>query len=78
MTKEGHLAQPAVIIGQMGVHQRPSQPARYARHPRTGEIWLHEHGPKGGDEINILSRGNYGWPIVSHGREYYGGKVGKG
>ncbi len=45
-------------------------------HPQTGEIWLHEHGPRGGDEINLVQRGaNYGWPIVTYGREYYGPKI---
>ena len=39
--------------------------------PETKEIWTHEHGPKGGDEINLLIAGeNYGWPLVSHGFEY--------
>ena len=39
--------------------------------PETQEIWSHEHGPKGGDEINIIIAGdNYGWPLVSHGFEY--------
>jgi glucose/arabinose dehydrogenase len=42
-------------------------------HPGTGEIWQHENGPNGGDEINILKAGaNYGWPIVSYGRTYPG------
>lgn len=40
-------------------------------HPHTGELYAHEHGPKGGDEINIIKAGeNYGWPLVSHGKEY--------
>jgi glucose/arabinose dehydrogenase len=44
-----------------------------AVHPGTGEIWQHENGPNGGDEINILKPGgNYGWPIVSYGRTYPG------
>jgi glucose/arabinose dehydrogenase len=44
-----------------------------AMHPGTGEIWLNENGPNGGDEINILKAGkNYGWPIVSYGRQYTG------
>jgi glucose/arabinose dehydrogenase len=44
-----------------------------AVHPRTGEMWLNENGPNGGDEINILKPGaNYGWPIVSYGRTYPG------
>ena len=43
--------------------------------PANGDIWAHEHGPRGGDEINILrpasdAGANYGWPKVSHGREY--------
>lgn len=41
--------------------------------PETGAIWMHEHGPRGGDEVNIVQAGqNYGWPVVSFGREYYG------
>ena len=39
----------------------------------TGEIWLHEHGPRGGDEVNLLVAGaNYGWPLVTHGIDYDG------
>lgn len=42
-------------------------------HPQTGEIWSHEHGPRGGDEINILRAGNnYGWPDVTYGIDYSG------
>jgi aldose sugar dehydrogenase len=44
-----------------------------AMHPMTGEMWLNENGPNGGDEINILKAGaNYGWPTVSYGRQYTG------
>ena len=44
-------------------------------HPETGAIWTHEHGPKGGDEINIISAGkNYGWPKISYGVNYSGTK----
>jgi glucose/arabinose dehydrogenase len=44
-----------------------------AMHPGTGEMWLNENGPNGGDEINILKPGlNYGWPTVSYGRTYPG------
>lgn len=54
-------------------------PQGMAIHPETGAIWVNEHGPRGGDEINILTAGaNYGWPLVSHGREYSGGPVGEG
>ncbi|MCG7201179.1 PQQ-dependent sugar dehydrogenase [Marinobacter pelagius] len=42
-------------------------------HPETGDIWTHEHGPRGGDEINILSAGtNYGWPEITYGIDYSG------
>jgi len=41
--------------------------------PLTGSVWLHEHGPKGGDELNKISAGaNYGWPLVTYGRNYDG------
>ena len=44
-----------------------------AVHPRTGQMWQTENGPNGGDEINILKPGaNYGWPMVSYGRQYTG------
>jgi glucose/arabinose dehydrogenase len=51
-----------------------------AVNPATGQIWLHEHGPRGGDEINIVEAGlNYGWPVVSYGAEYASGRpVGEG
>ena len=42
-------------------------------------LWSNEHGPKGGDEINIIRSGlNYGWPIITHGKEYFGPKIGEG
>jgi glucose/arabinose dehydrogenase len=42
-------------------------------HPETGEVWTHEHGPRGGDEINILRAGtNYGWPEITYGIGYSG------
>jgi glucose/arabinose dehydrogenase len=47
-----------------------------AVNPETGELWETEQGPSGGDELNILRAGrNYGWPIVSYGREYWGSRV---
>ena len=54
-------------------------PQGIARNPLTGAIWVSEHGPQGGDEINELHRGaNYGWPLVTYGEEYGGGKIGMG
>ena len=50
-----------------------------ALHPETGRLWTNEHGPRGGDEINIPEAGkNYGWPVVTYGREYSGLAVGSG
>ncbi|QQP91198.1 PQQ-dependent sugar dehydrogenase [Skermanella sp. TT6] len=50
-----------------------------ALHPETGVLWVNEHGPRGGDEINIPEAGkNYGWPVVSYGVEYDGSPVGTG
>lgn len=47
-----------------------------AQHPITGEIWATEHGPMGGDELNILKKGaNYGWPIITYGVDYDGSIV---
>ena len=46
-------------------------PQGIAKNPATGAIWAHEHGPKGGDEINIIKKGaNYGWPLVTYGIDY--------
>lgn len=54
-------------------------PEGLAFNPATGELWEQEHGPMGGDEINIISKGgNYGWPLVSYGRNYDGSPVGEG
>ncbi len=50
-----------------------------AIHPVSGKLWAIEHGPRGGDEINIAEPArNYGWPVVSHGVEYSGLPVGSG
>ncbi len=49
-----------------------------AQHPVTGEIWATEHGPMGGDEVNILKNGaNYGWPVITYGVDYDGSVVSK-
>ena len=46
-------------------------PQGAALHPSTGDLWVSEHGPQGGDEINrVLAGKNYGWPVISHGQEY--------
>lgn len=51
-------------------------PMGLAFHPVTGELWAAEHAPQGGDEVNIIRPGhNYGWPVVSYGRDYSGPRV---
>lgn len=55
-------------------------PQGAAIHPGTGELWTHEHGPQGGDELNLDRPGrNYGWPVITHGRNYgTGTSIGEG
>ncbi len=44
-----------------------------------GQLWAHEHGPQGGDELNLVQAGkNYGWPVITYGENYGGGKIGDG
>ena len=50
-----------------------------ALNPATGELWIADHGAKGGDEINIPQAGkNYGWPVITYGVDYSGAKIGEG
>lgn len=51
-----------------------------ALHPATGLLWTHEHGPQGGDEVNVIRAGtNYGWPVITYGVNYgFGTKIGEG
>ena len=48
-------------------------PQGLVKHPESGAIWDHEHGPRGGDEINVIKKGkNYGWPVITYGINYSG------
>jgi aldose sugar dehydrogenase len=50
-----------------------------AIHPETGIPWLHEHGARGGDEVNVVRPGvNYGWPVITYGIDYSGAPIGEG
>lgn len=50
-----------------------------ALHPETGRLWTVEHGARGGDELNHPEAGkNYGWPVITYGRDYSGAKIGEG
>ena len=84
ITKEGKPAP-----GNPFVNQKDAMPEIFAYgirnaqsldiHPVTGEVWEAEFGPRGGDEVNIIKAGkNYGWPTITYGTEYSGGKVGDG
>ena len=65
------------VKGLFSIGHRNAQGA--ALHPETGELWVVEHGARGGDEVNRALKGkNYGWPIISYGRHYWGGKIGEG
>ncbi len=71
------VADPGVLHEIWSIGHR--NPQGLAQHPETGEIWEHEHGPKGGDEINIITPSlNYGWPVICHGIDYDGSPIGAG
>jgi glucose/arabinose dehydrogenase len=75
---DGKVPDDNPFVGQAGV--RPEiwsyghrNPQGAALNPWTGTLWENEHGPQGGDEINIIERGkNYGWPMATHGINYSG------
>ena len=79
---DGSIPADNPLVGQAGQaaeiwswgHRNPQG---MALHPDTGAPWLNEHGPRGGDEINAPQPGiNYGWPVITYGREYYGPSIG--
>lgn len=54
-------------------------PQGLAWNPKTQELWEAEYGPRGGDELNLIQPGrNYGWPVITYGREYWGPSIGEG
>lgn len=54
-------------------------PQGLAIHPTSGQLWEHEHGPRGGDEVNVIAKGkNYGWPVIGYGIDYSGAKIHQG
>ena len=78
LNDDGSIPKDNPFVGQAGAKEAiytfgNRNPQGMAKHPETGEIWAHEHGPKGGDEINIIKKGaNYGWAIVTYGIDYDG------
>lgn len=74
---DGSIPQDNPFVGREGADEIWSYGHRNVQgaaiHPETGELWISELGPRGGDEVNISRAGqNYGWPLVSHGRHYSG------
>ena len=73
---DGRVPADNPFVGQAGARQEiwsygHRNPQGAALNPRTGQLWTHEHGPRGGDEINIpLAGKNYGWPLATHGVNY--------
>lgn len=84
LTRDGEAVSDNPFAGQAGykpeiwsIGHRNPQSATI--NPANGELWTVEHGAQGGDEVNIPEAGkNYGWPVISYGRHYSGGKIGEG
>jgi glucose/arabinose dehydrogenase len=78
LNDDGSIPKDNPFVGQAGAKEAiytygNRNPQGMAKHPETGEIWSHEHGPQGGDEINIAKKGaNYGWSVVTYGIDYDG------
>ena len=78
LNDDGSIPKDNPFVGQAGAKEAiytygNRNPQGMAKHPETGEIWAHEHGPQGGDEINIAKKGaNYGWSVVTYGIDYDG------
>ena len=81
---DGRVPEDNPFVGTAGV--RPELYSVGHRNPQgltletaTGRIYAIEHGPKGGDELNLIEAGvNYGWPVITHGKSYMGFKIGEG
>lgn len=81
INRDGTIPPDNPFVGRGGV--RPEvwsyghrNPQAIVREPVSGDIWLHEHGPRGGDELNLITPGkNYGWPITSWGVDYSGARI---
>lgn len=78
LNDDGSIPKDNPFVGQVGAKEAiysfgHRNPQGMAKNPITGQIWAHEHGPQGGDEINIIKKGaNYGWPVVTYGIDYDG------
>ncbi len=81
ITRDGEAPSDNPFVGQDNA--RPEiwsyghrNPQALLRDPESGRVWMHEHGPRGGDEINLIEPGrNYGWPAITYGRDYTGAAI---
>ena len=84
LNRDGTIPDDNPFVGQQGAKPEifsvgHRNPQGMTIHPETGAVWTNEHGPQGGDEINIIGAGeNYGWPLLTFGEQYGGGKIGIG
>jgi glucose/arabinose dehydrogenase len=84
ITPDGAPAPDNPFIGKAGVLPEiwaygVRSPEGLTFDPRTGRLWQVDHGPRGGDELNIIEKGkNYGWPVIVHGIDYPGTAIGEG
>ncbi|MEN9775573.1 MAG: hypothetical protein RL322_2643 [Pseudomonadota bacterium] len=83
LRKDGSVPADNPFVARPGV--RPEILSYGHRNPQgatlgpDGRLWVHEHGPQGGDEINVITPGrNYGWPVITRGERYGGGPIGQG
>ncbi len=83
VNRDGSVPSDNPFVGSSGVlpeiwsygHRNPQGAGLDAQ----GQLWTAEHGARGGDEVNLIRKGaNYGWPVISYGRHYSGGKIGEG
>ena len=78
LNDDGSVPDDNPFVGQAGAIEAMysyghRNPQGMAMHPETGKIWSHEHGPRGGDELNFIEAGkNYGWPVITYGINYNG------
>ncbi|WP_411877789.1 PQQ-dependent sugar dehydrogenase [Polaromonas sp. YR568] len=83
INKDGSVPQDNPFAGKAGalpeIWSYGHRNAQGATLAPDGTFWMHEHGPQGGDEINLPKAGaNYGWPVITYGENYGGGKIGEG
>ena len=83
INKDGSVPKDNPFVGKAGalpeIWSYGHRNAQGATLAPDGTLWMHEHGPQGGDEINLPKPGaNYGWPVITYGENYGGGKIGEG